>query len=115
MWINYHTIGDGWYSGSIVKNSERIYQNTNIFDSEEELRSQLRFCHRRIVEDQGRLKRMDTVKQLFSAYINRTEAYDLSNYIGLMTYGTDIKQPVSLTPILEDFRSALDHVSPKES
>jgi len=113
LWINYHTIGDGWYSGSIVQNSERIYQNTNIFNSKEELRSQLRFCHRRIVKDQGRLKRMDTVKQLFSAYINRTEAYDLSNYIGLMTYGTDIKQPVSLTPILEDFRSALDNVSPK--
>ena len=107
----YHTLS--WtpffsFFSTFFKNSY-----SRIFNNDDSERSQIKFKNRYQVRDEGRLKRMETVKQLFSAYLDRTEAYNLSIHLGLITYGTNIQTNVKLTPILDDFRDAIDNIEPE--
>jgi ubiquitin-protein ligase len=52
------------------------------------------------------------VKQLFHAFINRSQAYDYANHIGLTVFSTDVSEVCPLTPLFEVFR---DHVDRAEA
>ena len=72
----------------------KVYEWLHVFNEEDTERSQLQFHIRQELEDQGRLSRMDTAKQLFTAYLDRTKAYDLKNSLGLITYGSECRELV---------------------
>lgn len=36
------------------------------------------------------LKRIEVVKQLFEAFVNRSEAYDYSHHMGLVLFGSTV-------------------------
>ena len=52
----------------------------------------------------GQLDRMDTVKQLFHAYANRSMAYNLPHVVGLTLFGSKVKVACPLTEAYESFK-----------
>lgn len=44
-----------------------------------------------------------------SAFMNRQEAYDCANHIGLILFSNDVEEACELTPIFENFRDATEH------
>jgi len=65
---------------------------------------------KRFVEPHERryLSRLEAVKQLFHAFINRSQAYDYPNEIGLLLFGSETKLVCPLSPVFEDFRDKVD-------
>jgi len=57
-----------------------------------------------------KLSRMSVVKQLFHAFINRSQAYDFANHIGLILFGSRVDLACGLTPLYERFRNRIDEV-----
>ncbi|KAL6704640.1 hypothetical protein ACN47E_008037 [Coniothyrium glycines] len=57
------------------------------------------------------LNRLDVLKQLFDAYINRLLAYNFQAHLGLVTFSTRAKVAQSITPALENFRHKLSNMS----
>ena len=121
LWCNYHTIGDGWYSGTLLDAKKRLsqynllqYDNTGEDDDDDDAEdpSLLLLHQRHKLKDHRRLQRIETMKLLFSAFVDRTMAYELPNHLGLVTFGSEVEQCVGLTPLLEDFRDALDNMDP---
>ena len=58
------------------------------------------------------LSRLHVVQQLFHAYTNRTEAYNLSNWIGLVLFGTTANCTCELTPFYSKFKESVDSAKP---
>lgn len=52
----------------------------------------------------SRLTRLDVLKQMFEAYINRTTAYGYKTHMGLVTFDTAASVKTSLTHVVENFR-----------
>ena len=57
------------------------------------------------------LNRMDTVKQLFHAYANRSMAYNLPHVVGLTLFGSEIKVACPLTEAYESFKGTAKRIS----
>ena len=55
---------------------------------------------------------MDTVKQLFDIFIDRTLAYNYSHNIGLITFDDQIKFPKEINEVTRDFRQELSAIVP---
>eukprot|EP00727_Mastigamoeba_balamuthi_P005757 m51a1_g1800 putative C-tail anchored protein (1599) ;mRNA; r:437863-444175 len=58
-------------------------------------------------KDTHRMERLDIVKQLFHAFINRSQAYNYPTQIGLVLFSSKARLTCPITPVLEEFR---DHV-----
>jgi ubiquitin-protein ligase len=56
------------------------------------------------------LTRLETCKQLFHAFINRSLAYDYPIEIGLLEFGTKVSVTCPFTPMYETFRDKIDSV-----
>ena len=60
------------------------------------------------------LTRIEVVKQLFDAFINRLESYeDYHNHVGLVLFGTQVTEAFPLSNLLEAFRSRVERVKAK--
>jgi Mg-chelatase subunit ChlD len=55
---------------------------------------------------------MDTVKQLFDIFINRTLAYGYSHHIGLITFNEAIAYPKAINEVTRDFRQEISALQP---
>jgi len=55
---------------------------------------------------------MQLVQQLFGAFINRSEAYDLPNELGLVLFGSEAKVTCPMTPLFEQFRTFVEKARP---
>ena len=53
------------------------------------------------------LNRLDTVKQLFHAYANRSMAYNLPHVVGLTLFGSKVKVACPLTEAYESFKGTV--------
>ncbi|KAK3263710.1 hypothetical protein CYMTET_27504 [Cymbomonas tetramitiformis] len=58
--------------------------------------------------DSGGLTRMEVVKQLFFAFVNRSMAYDYPCHIGLIVFSTRASVRCPISPIYEEFRRHVD-------
>lgn len=54
------------------------------------------------------LKRLDVLKQMFEAFMNRLLAYNFQTHVGLVTFGTSINVAQGLTHAVENFRHELN-------
>ncbi|USW57709.1 Putative ubiquitin-conjugating enzyme E2, von Willebrand factor, type A, U-box [Septoria linicola] len=54
----------------------------------------------------ARLSRLDVLKQMFEAYINRMVAYSFKSHVGLVTFDSTPTVKTSLTHVIENFRRA---------
>jgi hypothetical protein len=57
------------------------------------------------------LTRLDVLKQMFDAYVNRTLAYNLPTHLGLVTFGTKATLVQKITNAVEEFRQKLNRTS----
>lgn len=53
-----------------------------------------------------RLSRLDVLKQMFEALINRMLAYNYKNHVGLVKFSSDAKVVMPISHVLENFRRA---------
>ena len=91
-------IGDGKSSGKVMKVDEKM--ETAVFVSED---TTLDVCLN-YTEEKPKgpsfFSRMLCVKQLFHASINRMEEYGCAHSVGLVLFGTDVKEACPLTAYL---------------
>ncbi|KAH7087509.1 hypothetical protein FB567DRAFT_346883 [Paraphoma chrysanthemicola] len=59
------------------------------------------------------LSRLDVLKQMFDAFINRLLAYNFQTHIGLITFGTTASVSQDITNAVENFRHQLNNMSAK--
>lgn len=60
--------------------------------------------------DASRLSRLDVLKQMFDALINRLIAYSLRTHVGLLTFDSDCRIHLTPSPTLENFRRATNNM-----
>ena len=56
------------------------------------------------------LSRLDVLKQMFDAFINRLLAYNLQTHVGLVPFGTTASLSQGITHAVEDFRHHLNNM-----
>lgn len=56
------------------------------------------------------LSRLDVVKQMFEALINRILAYNYKTHVGLVSFANTAKVDQSITHVIEDFRASLNSI-----
>jgi hypothetical protein len=57
------------------------------------------------------LSRLDVLKQMFDAFINRLLAYNFQTHIGLVTFGTKATVSQGITNAIENFRHKLNNMA----
>ena len=57
------------------------------------------------------LSRLDVLKQMFDAFINRVLAYNFQTHVGLVTFGTKASVSQSITHAVENFRHKLNNMT----
>jgi len=62
--------------------------------------------------ERNQLSRLDVLKQMFDAFINRLLAYNFQTHIGLVTFGTKASVSQGITNAVEDFRHKLNNMVP---
>lgn len=100
IWQGFQDV-DGWAERAYVDESLTV---ETLLENEEAIRYGPR--DRKKVDP--RLTRLETVKQLFHAFINRSQAYDYPNHIGLILFNNRCKLACPLTPLFEVFRDHID-------
>merc|ERR1740121_943890 len=119
FWMGLKDAGDGYVVGRCMKHSEldvplsRIGQ-MQALSGGEHFQARLKLDARnRYIEQHERqhLSRIEIVKQLFGSFINRSQAYDYPNEIGLVLFGTDVEVTCALSPSYEDFREKVEKAS----
>ena len=126
LWYDLEDKGDGHRSGKHLDEDGALPQHwgsTHLtwqaaLASPKELEMMVyRYNHKaqekRAKKKKKKLSRMDVVKQLFHAFINRSCAYDYPNHIGLLLFGSDIDLTCPLTPLYEAFRERVDSMRSK--
>ncbi|KAI4727940.1 hypothetical protein E4T49_04269 [Aureobasidium sp. EXF-10728] len=61
-------------------------------------------------KDQRRLSRLEVLKQMFEAMINRMIAYSYKTHIGLITFDSTAKVSQSITHVIENFRRSVENM-----
>lgn len=66
-----------------------------------------------IPDDDNRktLSRLEVLKQMFDAFVNRVLAYNFQTHIGLVTFGTTATLSQTITHAIENFRHQLSNTS----
>lgn len=57
-----------------------------------------------------RLSRLDVLKQMFEAMINRMVAYSYKTHVGLVTFDSTAKVSQSITHVIENFRRSVENM-----
>eukprot|EP01012_Entosiphon_sulcatum_P032012 TRINITY_DN4074_c0_g1_i1.p1 TRINITY_DN4074_c0_g1~~TRINITY_DN4074_c0_g1_i1.p1 ORF type:complete len:1661 (-),score=246.09 TRINITY_DN4074_c0_g1_i1:94-5052(-) len=114
LWFGLEKVGDGCRTGRLLRPGDTVglYAPRTFASSTRTLELTLSKPYRHRPPSQ-RLSRIDTVKQLFNAFVNRTQAYNCRNTVGLILFGSDVNVTCQLTPIFEDFREHVDEVDPR--
>ncbi len=117
LWANLKDVGDGHSVGSVL-NEPRCKVNQYI-NEKGKVKLEMGEFHRKKKSFENNssssacLSRLETVKQLFHSFINKSVAYDYPIHIGLQTFGNDVELKCGLTPFYENFRDTIDSIEAK--
>ncbi|KAL4635362.1 hypothetical protein GN956_G14227 [Arapaima gigas] len=59
-------------------------------------------------DSESKMMRMDAVKQMFHAFVNRTMAYDFHHIVGLVRFASTVETCITFTETLEAFKEHVD-------
>ncbi len=107
LWANLKNVGDGIHQGSLLDEPNMRIQQ--FLENDKVILAIYKFQTPKPTS----LSRLEIVKQLFHAFINRSQAYDYPIHIGLQTFATDIELRCPMTPFYENFRDTIDEVEAK--
>ena len=92
LWSGLKDTGDGWESGTKLESDDHLNKCRSRMNHSDADENMLEISvHRASPKDKHtskHLSRLEAVKQLFHAFISRTEAYDLPHPVGLVLFGT---------------------------
>jgi len=101
IWKDLVHDGDGTYRGILLAGATNFYNCNNItLKIFTDQTPHLKKTHY--------LSRLDVVKKLFDAFINRSIAYSFNTAIGLMSFSDKSKVECEITPFYESFRDRMD-------
>jgi ubiquitin-protein ligase len=105
LWSDLKDDGDGLYRGQHLSLSMRLHyygdKTFKIFKNEKQKITKVNY-----------MSRLDVVKKLFDAFINRSIAYSFNTSIGLMSFSDKSKVECEMTPFYESFRDKMDTLHP---
>lgn len=127
---NVRQIGDGWYKSRPTDKTARLADYlipgrcTGQLESETVFNENMstlashpshKVLKILIKQDDGdernyRLTRLDVLKQMFEALINRMLAYNYKNHVGLVKFSSHAEVVVSISHVLENFRRATNEL-----
>jgi ubiquitin-protein ligase len=117
-WSGTKSCGDGYFSGQPLQHSElsQRISNQKLERTQNPSGAQyytaelnLLWAQRQVPQHERReLCRIECVKQLFHAFVNRSQAYDYCNEIGLALFGDEVQVVCPISPVFEDFRERVD-------
>ncbi|KAK3677482.1 hypothetical protein LTR78_002332 [Recurvomyces mirabilis] len=133
-WMNLENSGDGRLSGNYVHGPENLSAYLDAqhcfghLGEEKVFRDQTRTARphdqplvfkvaismkkqRAETKRDRKISRLDALKQIFQALINRILAYSYKTHIGLVTVGTNAQLVKQLDGVIENFRRAVDTMS----
>ena len=99
--INARPAGDNYYNADSVEPGLLIKSDTVLYFLEKIPQNKSKRCN-------TPMTRLDVVKRLFDAYIDRSIAYSFKTSVGLMSFGTEAKLVCHITPFYECFREKMD-------
>ena len=101
IFTNFKEDGDRMYRGKLLESFSAICEDMtmHIFPGSIRLENQTSY-----------FSRLDVVKKLFGAYIDRSIAYNPNTVIGLMSFSDTSKVVCPLTPYYEVFRDEMDNL-----
>eukprot|EP00596_Hydrurales_sp_CCMP1899_P000130 CAMPEP_0119041168 /NCGR_PEP_ID=MMETSP1177-20130426/11357_1 /TAXON_ID=2985 /ORGANISM="Ochromonas sp, Strain CCMP1899" /LENGTH=894 /DNA_ID=CAMNT_0007007001 /DNA_START=348 /DNA_END=3032 /DNA_ORIENTATION=+ len=106
LWMGLKDSGDQMRSGQLLKYGQKL---SSFFRGERTLELEIaRATKKNRISESRHLTRLDTVKQLFHAFIGRMEAYDLRNQIGLVLFGSEATCACEITPFFEPFKKEVE-------
>ena len=99
LWTNMKNSGDGYFSGQrldpYVGQHLHLHLHSGPTRTEE-------------MQQESRMTRLETTKQLFHAFINRLQAYNVPNQLGLILFSDKVKRVCDMTRLYERFRQHVD-------
>jgi hypothetical protein len=101
LWTNCRTVGDGFVSGTRLDDSECVGKLDHVYLHRGRSRHEKR-------KKESRLSRIETTKQLFHAFVNRCQAYNIPNQLGLILFSTAVRRSCEMTRLFEKFREHVD-------
>lgn len=123
LWRGLTSSGDGYSAGTPFEHKNLSTRVGNLptkpvvagdtpsafFAGELELTATDRYVPR---SERPDLSRIECVKRLFDAFVNRSQAYDYANEMGLVLFGSTAQTTCEISPIFEDFRDCVDEAQP---
>ena len=99
-YINLKPSGDNMYTGSIISYNNPFTEDTTIHIFNE--------LSSRSGGSKNYFSRLDIVKKLFDAFINRSIAYGFNTAVGLMSFNNTCQLVCPITSLYENFRDNLN-------
>ena len=88
LWTGLESSGDGWETGNLLNPDDHLSRaRTDLSDDNTPLEIEVHSASAKKKHTSKHLSRLEAVKQLFHAFISRTEAYDLPHHVGLVLFG----------------------------
>lgn len=96
-----------------ILKTEKIYSETTSGTDPKNLVLKVLIRKPKTNEAHSQLTRLDVLKQLFEALINRMLACNYNTHVGLVEFSSEPKVVTPITHVLENFRRATNGLSPK--
>ena len=111
LWKNLKPGGDGFYTGTYLQDNETIAQHAKLTDGEYMLSAIVQSPYKS-QQSSAKLSRLDIVKQLFNAFVNRSLAYNYPTRVALTLFNDHIENVCKFTPSFELFRKKVENAYP---
>ena len=106
--INIHKGSDGYTFYNSVSDSNNMNQIYNEQTEHKDYKINITVYKKEQTVENTDMDRLSVTKQLFHAFINRSNAYNFPIQIGLMLFGTEVKYACPITPLFEKFKVDID-------
>jgi len=106
--------GDGYFTGSRINIKNNIehawiyYGKSSQFDMEKSIDITLFEGTDYENDEKDELNRLQVVQQLFHSFIHRCQAYNYPTKIGLILFGSEVKETCPITSLFEKFKRKVD-------
>ncbi|KAK8102467.1 hypothetical protein PG984_015613 [Apiospora sp. TS-2023a] len=132
VWKEIKQVGDGWWSGQVCKRQdqlsplltpsdcygrlgeETIYERNAVHGNRGPLVLKLGIVEfERPQMRDSKFSRLDVLKQMFEAFINRLLAYNYKTHVGLVTFSTKPALSMGISHVVENFRRSISAMTPE--
>ncbi|KAH3761996.1 Ubiquitin-conjugating enzyme E2 11 [Pelomyxa schiedti] len=103
LWKGLHICGDGISVGNALRSCDIVGQHC-VRSVDKALTLKFQMDSRSSYKPESRMTRLDIVKQLFNAFVNRSVAYNYPVQIGLVLFSDNASLECGITPLFEEFR-----------